>query len=299
VLRWFQEVADGHTVTEVSEVHRVSQPAVSRALARLEAELGTPLLRKSGRVLRLTHAGVVFKRHVDALIHDLDDGVAEVSQLIDPETGTVTVAFQLSLGMWLVPDVVRSFRAEHPGVHFRLVRSDDTVGSAVITGGRVDVELTTRRPTEPGAQWRRLFAEPLLLAVPPDHPLAGRPSVWLAAAAEEDFIMLPRPWELRARCEELCAAAGFEPRVAFEADDLPTLRGLVGAGLGVAIVPTMGQDPATRVPGEASLVEIADPGASRDVGLVWPTERRLLPAAELFRRHVLTSYRPRGPTRRD
>lgn len=296
VLRWFQEVADGHTVTEVSEVYRVSQPAVSRALGRLEAELGTPLLRKSGRVLRLTHAGVVFKRHVDALIHDLDDGIAAVEQLIDPETGTVTVAFQLSLGMWLVPDVVRSFRARHPGVRFRLEHSDDTLGSAVLTGERVDVELTTRRPTEREVHWRRLFAEPLLLAVPPDHPLAGRPSVWLAAAATEDFVMLPRPWALRARCEELCTAAGFEPRVAFEADDLPTLRGLVGAGLGVAIVPSMGQDPSVTRPGEPCLVEIADPGASRDVGLAWPADRRLLPAAELFRRHVLATHGPHPRT---
>ena len=56
-LRWFQLVADGYTVTEVSEVFGVSQPGVSRALARLEQEVGTPLLRRSGRVLRMTHAG--------------------------------------------------------------------------------------------------------------------------------------------------------------------------------------------------------------------------------------------------
>ena len=86
-LRWFQQVADGVTVTEVSEVDGVSQPGVSRALARLEREVGTPLLRRSGRVLRMTQAGSAFKRHVDALLHQLDDGLAAVSQLVDPETG--------------------------------------------------------------------------------------------------------------------------------------------------------------------------------------------------------------------
>ena len=110
-LRWFQLVADGYTVTEVSEVFGVSQPGVSRALARLEQEVGTPLLRRSGRVLRMTHAGTAFKRHVDSLVNDLDDGLAAVSELVDPEAGVVTLAFPLSLGSWLVPGLIRAFRA--------------------------------------------------------------------------------------------------------------------------------------------------------------------------------------------
>ena len=110
-LRWFQQVADGTTVTEVSELEAVTQSGVSRALARLEAQVGTPLLRRHGRTLRLTQAGAVFKRHVDAMLHQLDDGIAAVSQLIEPDTGTVALAFQQSLGTWLVPDLVRSFRA--------------------------------------------------------------------------------------------------------------------------------------------------------------------------------------------
>src|SRR6476661_2904561 len=93
-LRWFQQVADGVTVTEIAELEMISQPGVSRALARLERELGTPLLQRTGRVLRPTKAGSTFKRHVDELLHVLDDGYAEVNQLVDPETGTVDVAFQ-------------------------------------------------------------------------------------------------------------------------------------------------------------------------------------------------------------
>src|ERR1039457_2653615 len=83
-LRWFQQVADGTTVTEVSELDAVAQSGVSRALARLEAQIGTPLLRRSGRILRLTHAGSVFKRHVDAMLHQFDDGIAAVNQLLEP-----------------------------------------------------------------------------------------------------------------------------------------------------------------------------------------------------------------------
>ena len=118
VLRWFQRVADGMTVTEVSELDEVTQSGVSRALARLESEVGTPLLRRSGRTLRLTRAGEVFKPHVDSMLRRFDDGIAAVGQFVSPETGTVALAFQQSLGTWLVPDLVRSFRARHPSVQF-------------------------------------------------------------------------------------------------------------------------------------------------------------------------------------
>src|ERR1700753_2611603 len=110
VLRWFQQVADGATVTEVSEVDMVTQSGVSRALARLEAQVGTPLLERSGRTLRLTRTGEVFKPHVDRLLEELRDGLDAVAQFVSPETGTVAVAFQQSLGSWLVPGLLRRLR---------------------------------------------------------------------------------------------------------------------------------------------------------------------------------------------
>src|SRR5690348_17154424 len=140
-LRWFQQVVDGMTVTEVADIHRVSQPGVSRALARLEAEVGTPLLQRSGRLLRPTYAGTVFKRHVDAVLHGLEDGMSAVSELADPRTGSVSVSFQLSLGTWLVPDLIQGFRAEYPDVRFRLEQSHDALGSTLVAGGRIDLEF--------------------------------------------------------------------------------------------------------------------------------------------------------------
>jgi DNA-binding transcriptional LysR family regulator len=291
VLRWFQEVADGATVTEVAEVYLVSQPGVSRALARLEHDVGAPLLQRSGRVLRPTHAGIVFKRHVDALIHDLDDGLAAVNELVDPERGTVTVAFQLSLGAWLIPRAVRGFHAAHPGVDFRLEQSLDVLGSSSVAQGRVDMEFTARRPRNPEVHWEPLLTERLYLAVPPDHLAADRPEMALAEAAEEHFVMLSRDWELRRLCDQLCSAAGFTPHVVFEGDDLPTVGSLVAAGLGVAILPAMGADPKRPIRGAPRLVPLTDRGSSRDLGLAWSNTRRLLPSAALFREFVV-SERP-------
>jgi DNA-binding transcriptional LysR family regulator len=291
-LRWFQQVADGVTVTEVGDLYNVTQSGVSRGLARLEADVGTALLRRSGRTLRMTRAGAAFKRHVDALLNDLDDGLAAVDQLVDPETGTVALAFQLSLGTWLVPDLISSFRAEHPGVRFELTQARDELVSAVLHGGRVDLEITALRPSDASVRWQRLLTEPLCLAVPREHPLAGREQLDLAEAAQDGFVTLRPASLLRRQCEELCERAGFTPTVAFEGDDLPTVRGFVAAGLGVAIVPTTRRrraDPTHPL----SQVSLADPLAAREIGLAWPAERRMLPAVELFRRHVIEQARAR------
>ena len=289
-LRWFQLVADGTTVTEVAELYQVSQPGVSRALARLEKDVGSPLLLRRGRMLRATHAGTVFKRHVDAALHDMDDGLAAVNELIDPETGTVSVAFQLSLGAWLVPDLIDTFRRDHARVRFRLTSSDDARGSMVLADGQLDLELTARRPTEEGVGWEHLFTQPLVLAVSLDHPLAKRTEVGLDQVADEDFVMLRPSWELRAQTDRLCREAGFVPRLAFESDDLAVVRGFVAAGLGVAIVPADGFAPGETYGRERHL-RLVDPGAHREVGMAWPSERRLLPSAELFRRHVVERAR--------
>jgi DNA-binding transcriptional LysR family regulator len=290
-LRWFQLVADGYTVTEVSDVFEVSQPGVSRALARLEAEVGTPLLHRQGRVLRMTHAGAAFKRHVDALVNDLDDGLAAVGELVDPESGVVTLAFPMSFGSWLVPNLVGAFRREHSRVRIALERTpvgqDGRISTQLATR-RADLELTAARVAGQGVVWQRVLVEPLVLAVALGHPLASRSSVGLAEVAGEPFVLRAAPSGMRHQTLDLCRAAGFEPEVAIEAEDLPTIRGFVAAGLGVAVVPAQGlRCPTTFA--RTRLLPLTDEGAQREVGLAWVDGRPLLPSAQAFRRFVLAS----------
>ena len=286
-LRWFQQVADGTTVTEVSDLVGVTQSGVSRALARLEAEIGTPLLRRSGRTLRMTHAGAVFKPHLDALLHHLDDGIAAISQLTEPGTGTVVLAFQQSLGTWLVPDLVRSFRAGYPGAGFQLSVVRDELNSAALDGGNADLEIGSRRFPGVAVRTERLALEPRGRAGPREHRLGGQPRVRLAEAAGEPFIGLRPASALRKLTDDLCEAAGFRADVLFEGDDLSNVRGFVAAGLGLAVVPAPRAGSAEAAPGPVVHREIEDPGAVREICLTWSTDRRLLPAAEEFRRHTL------------
>lgn len=296
MLRWFTMVADGVTVTEVSDLEPVTQSGVSRALARLEAEVGTPLLERSGRTLRPTPAGDVFKPYAEQVLERLKDGLAAVAQFVSPETGTVAVAFQQSLGSWLVPDLVRTFRADHSDVRFTLTQVHDELHGLPLNGGTTDLEVGTRRfragrePTRPGdlAVWtRQIGVEPLRLALSRDHRLAARQRIALADVATEPFIGLRQTSALRELGDDLCKQAGFRPSVVFEGDDLSIVRGLVAAGLGVAIVPAPRAGSPEAAPGPVRYAEITDEGAERAIYLTWPAWRPLLPAAGLFRRHVV------------
>src|ERR1700742_3711297 len=289
-LRWLQQVADGTTLTEVSEVESVTQSGISRALARLEAQIGTPLLRRSGRTLRMTHAGAVFKPHLDAMLHDLDDGIAAVSQLLDPDSGVVALAFQQSLGTWLIPDLARSFRSGHPRVRFRLTQVRDDPDSVALEGGHADLELGSRRRPDVSVHTRLIAIEPLRLALPREHRLAsvaGHRQVGLAEVAAEPFISLRSASGLRRLTDHLCEQAGFSPTVIFEGDDLSNVRGFVAAGLGVAVLPAPRAGSPEAAPGPVVYREISDPGATREIFLTWSSERRQLPATEQFRRHVI------------
>ena len=284
-LRWFQQVADGVTVTEVGDLEMVSQPAVSRALARLEKQVGTPLLHRTGRTLRMTQAGSAFKRHVDALLHELDDGLAAVAQLADPGSGTVALAFQHSLGTWLVPDLIRSMHIDRPGVQFALTQvTDDPAGTPAAAGA--DLVLGSRAPG-PGYRSRPLASEPLRLVTATEHRLRRRRRVSLRDVAGEPFVGLRVTSALRAQTDELCARAGFTPDVVFEGDDLSTVRGLVAAGLGVAVVPAPRSGTPEASGGALHHCALDDSAAVREIRLSWPAGRRLTPVTEAFRDHVV------------
>lgn len=281
VLRWFQLVADGATVTEVSELEWTSQPGVSRALARLSEEVGAPLLRREGRVLRLTRAGATFKHHVDAMLHQLDDGLAEVAQLMDPESGVVTVAFPHSLGEWLAPGIVAGFLKKHPDVQLELSARHDETTPATGTSSEIDLELTTLRPHGRAHHWRGLLREPLRLLLPEGHPLtADTAPIPLTRLGGERLITMRRTSQLWVVTDSLLSRHGIEPTAGLVADDLPTLYGYVAAGLGVALAPG-------RLRAGVQLQRLAEDDAFREIGLSWATGRRLLPSATLLRDHIL------------
>ncbi len=284
-LRWFVAVAERGRVTQAAEELHISQPALSRALARLQRELGVGLFDRRGRTLRLNRYGELFLAHARRALAEIESGREAVEEVAGAEHGTVSLGFAPTLSTWLVPALVSAFRSEHPGPRFQL--HQDSVGQLVnaLHEGGADL-LLTPRPGDPHLSWRELGRERLQLVVPPTHRLAERKRVRLAEAAGERFVMLKHAFDFRDLVEDLCRGAGFEPESGFEAEDVASARALVAAGLGVAVVPPL-HGGGAGLGAQAPHIELRDSTAVRSIGLVWDESRYRSPATELFRAFAL------------
>ncbi|MEW1957006.1 LysR family transcriptional regulator [Kineococcus sp. NPDC059986] len=260
-------VAETRHVTRAAELVGLQQPTVSRTLARLQRALGVPLVVPDGRGIRLTAAGRALAEVAGRALAELDRGVRTVRDDDAVDTGRVALGFLHTLGAAAVPGLVRAFRQEHPGVRFQLQQGAAAAVLDQLTAGEVDLVLTSPVPDRPGLLADPLVEQPLVVGFPADHPLAVEGPVALSAVADEEFVLFEPGYGLREAAEALFAHHGVVPRVAFEGQDSHTLRGLVAAGLGVAVLPS-----AQRGTSEAfaGVVErpLTGPGSTRVVGLV-------------------------------
>ena len=285
-LRQFIVVAREEHLTRAAELLGVPQPTLSRSIARLESELGVPLFTRPGRSLRLTRHGRLLLDSSERSLVTLTATLRRLASETDPGRGRVALGFLHTLGADAVPRLLRDFRAEYPRVRFALVQGGAHALVERLRDGEIDMCLTAPLPDEPDVTARKLDDERIDLFVPAGHRFAKRRTAMrLAEAADEDFICMEHGYGLRGITDGLCRAAGFEPRVAFEGEGAGTARGLVGAGLGVSLLPVTASalaDPAVAA------VRITAPKASRAVGLAWMTGRPLTPPAAAFRDFALT-----------
>ncbi|QFY08799.1 LysR family transcriptional regulator [Nonomuraea phyllanthi] len=285
----------GH-VTRAAELLGVPQPTASRRLAALADLVGAPLVVPSGRGIRLTRAGrTLAAASTHALTH-LAAAAREVREEIDPATGRVVLGFLHLLGRTLVPSLIRGFRRSHPGVRFTLVQGSRQDMLAALREGAVDLVFVAPMPLDdPGLAGTALADQELVLSVPPSHRFAARARIRAGELAGEELVTLEPGYGLRQITDDLCAAAGFEPRIAFEGQESETVRGLVAAGLGVAILPRSGLPTAPSGPASAVVEIPLSPPVFRTIGVSWCAGARLTPAVRAFREHACSGTTDLGP----
>src|SRR3954451_23296827 len=258
-LRVLREVAQTGSFSAAAESLAFTQPAVSRQIATLEAEAGTPLVEPSARGVRLTQAGELLVGHADAILDRLTAAESQLEALSQLEGGGLRIGGpargapqagggRLRIGApatansTLIPLAVRAFDDAHPEVALRL---DEAISSELVerlSCGELDIAIVAdaeRIPELPGeVVIEPLMEDPLYLAVARDHPLAEVPEVRMADLAREVWIegrepVCARPLQIAAQ------AAGFEPRICFESAQWLGKQGLVAAGVGVTLIPTL------------------------------------------------------------
>ncbi|MFL3870010.1 LysR family transcriptional regulator [Streptomyces griseobrunneus] len=242
-LRILRTLRDHGTVTATAKVLLMTPSAVSQQLTNLAGQLGVELLEPQGRRVRLTDAAHLVLRHAEAVFAQLERADAELTGYLRGEAGEVRVgAFSTAVPALVVP-AVRLLRAEErPGPDVRVREAEAAQAYELLTAGEVDLALSlaAHAPTarDPRFSLFPLLADPLDVALPAAHPLAGAPALRLADLAADRWIFGGSgPWSeiTTAACE----AAGFVPEQAHSAAGWTAILALVEAGMGIALVPRM------------------------------------------------------------
>ncbi|MET7646868.1 LysR family transcriptional regulator [Streptomyces sp. NPDC005426] len=240
-LRVLRAVAGTGSFSAAARELGCTQPAVSQQMKALESSAGTTLLIRTGREMRLTQAGEALVRHASGILAGLTAAEEEVAAIAGLRAGRVRLVSFPSGSSTLVPGALAALRAAHPGTRVSLVEAEPPRSVEMLRDGDCDIALAFRYGT-PGAEWDDLVVRPLLTdrligLVPEGHGLADRDEVGIGELAGEPWIAgCPR---CRRQLVEVCEASGFTPRIDFATDDYPAVIGLVGAGLGVAVLPAL------------------------------------------------------------
>lgn len=265
-LRVLRAVATAGSFSAAARELGCTQPAVSQQMKALEASVGTPLLVRSGREMRLTQAGEALVRHASGILAGLVAAEEEVAAIAGLRAGRVRLVSFPSGSSTLVPTALAALRAAHPGTRVFLEEAEPPASVEMLRDGDCDVALAFRYDGTSGAEeWSDLVVRPLLRdrlvgLVPEGHRLARTRSVAIGDLAGEAWIAgCPR---CRGHLVEICERAGFTPRIDFATDDYPAVAGLVGAGLGVAVLPELAIE-SVRPKGVRTVA--LEPAVSREV----------------------------------
>jgi DNA-binding transcriptional LysR family regulator len=289
-LAWFRTVARLEHMTQAAEELGLTQSALSRAIGRLERELGVPLFDRQGRGLRLNRYGGAFLVRIDRMFRELDAATSEVRDLADPEQGSVSLA--AGALHWL-PELLRPFQAAHPAVRFRLWQRSLPELHRLLETGEVDYCFVPAPVASPAIGWHHLRSASVALLVPASHRLADRRHVALRELAMEELI-LGKPGDvLREVMEGYFRQAGIAPRVACEADEPGAIEDYVVAGLGVGLIPALHKPTADHA--ATRRIRLDEPDCTLTLGIAWNETRYLSAAARAFRPHVLAFYAAARP----
>ncbi len=277
-LRWFLSLCETQNMRDSAARLGVPQPTMSRAIARLEREIGIAVFDRRGRSLHLNRFGALLRDHAARAVADLDVARRRLDDHLDPAQAVVRLGFLQSLGRWLVPRVVAGYRETAPETRFEMSQGLARDLFAKLRDDVLDAAVVTPPPAgDPELRWVQLEEQQLCLAVPPDHPLARRARARVHDADGVPFVGFGPTTDLRHVVDELLADAGAEPVVAFQSAEIDTMRGLVRAGLGLSILPRPPR------PDEDDPVYLPFvPRTTRRLGLAWCTTSTHTPAVSRF-----------------
>lgn len=287
---YFKAVAELQHMTRAAEKLSISQPALSKSIANIEREFGVPLFDRNGRTIVLNRFGEMFLQHVDVILTEYSKIVKQFEDITKPGYGEVAFGFIHTLGMEVVPELMAIVPNYYPHLEISLNQATSLTLLKRLEEGVVDICLTqefTSKLIE--VEWVELWTEELFVIVPEHHPLAAKDEIYLKEIEGESFISIKRGNSLRQIVDKLLKTANVNVETTYAGEEMHTVAGFVGAGLGVSLIPDIKGLDYFKV----KKLSVIEPNCERKIGLAWAKERYMSPAAKEFK-EFLISYLKEG-----
>jgi DNA-binding transcriptional LysR family regulator len=280
-LEYFKTIAETENFTEAANLLSVTQPALSKAMSKLEEELDVPLFEKHGRNIRLTRYGDAFLKHTVTALGAISEGIQELKDMFQPDAGTISISSLYTLGTRLIPEAVSEFLNIYPNIKFEYcMETVDNIKKG-LTNGLFDLglfadldESSIRREIEsiPVKQ------EELVIIIPKNHPLSNKTEISLLELKDENFVFFSEI--IKSKISTFFHSFGLTPKsVLNSSENSMVVIGFVSAGLGISIVPYSCFLKTESI----SVLRAKELQCYRTIYLGWKKSTDLSPSAKLFK----------------
>ncbi|WP_159850796.1 LysR family transcriptional regulator [Nocardia sp. CY41] len=273
-LRVLMEVAHAKSIAEAARKLAFTPSALSQQIAKLETELGARLLERHPHGVTPTPVGAVLVDHAERVIGELRQARAALDATLGTQPQRLALGSFPTAAQLLVPTALAALQSRHPRAELSLVAMEPPDGYGLVTSGDLDVLITHRYPgvaptPHPGLDRQSLLDDPLRLVVPAGHRLtqgAAPHGINLTRLENETWISGAPGIPNRTCLETLARRADIEPHVVYESADYHVIMALVGAGLGIALVPASILAGADR--SHVSVHHLQGPAPAREISIV-------------------------------
>lgn len=282
-LRDFVAVANLGNFHEAAKYCHVAQPSLSRAIQRLEVEIGEKLFIRTKRRVTLTPAGQLLYQRARRIIAEMVEAKREVAETRGLRNGIVRIGVLPTIAPFFLPRAVSQFTEACPGVEIVIheATADDLL--RLIENCDLDLSIATAPLKGDAIELRELFTEQLLLTVPSNHLLAVKENVRLTDLNKERFILMKEGLHPGDHIVNFCQNNGVAPQIVLRSSQIETIQSLIMAGLGISLIPQM-----AKINGRIPLVyrPLENPKPTRTIVGIWRKERPPTRGAAEFWKHL-------------
>lgn len=260
------EISRSGSFTQAANKFYITQPAISRIVKSLEAELETELFHRSKKHLQLTEAGKVLFRHGEIIERQYESFQLELDNLKVLKKGHITIGLPSIINSSFFSELIASFHKEYPEITFQLMEDGSKLIEEKVLDSQVDFGVVVLPTLNSGLECYPFVKEGLRLVVPSGHHLSGRKKVSLAELKDESFIMFNQDFALRDKIFAACREAGYEPAVISETSQLDFIGEMVASNVGITLLP---ESNCKGLPMDVQEIEVSSPGLDWDLAIIW------------------------------